>query len=162
MFVVMHLPLCLAGILLVMEFMVMAAVILVSTMADLSSSSTTLFITTLTLAFTIVATCAALVVLWQAGVLHKMITRIAPNQLQMHTGLNSNTLLLQLCLQRTRLLLQSDAHMTYSPILVHITPEGPHHTIYNSSRNPSSTQLFEPSPSNNDLIPTESYSVIDL
>ena len=125
-------------------------------------SHVTQFITTLTLASTIVAIFAAFVHLWQAGVLHKMITRIAPYQLQMRTGLNSYILLLQLCLQRTRLLLQSDAHMTYSPILVHITPEGVHRRNYNSSRSPPSTQLLEPFPSNNYLIPKVSHYAILL
>ena len=106
---------------------------------------------TMTTAPTIAAICVAFVVLCEAGV---------PYQQQMCSDLN-NILLLKYRGQRARIPLQSDAKMSYYPTLVHITPEGPHHTIYNISRNPSPTQLFEPSsPSNNDLKPTVSYSVI--
>ena len=106
---------------------------------------------TLTTAPTIAAICVAFVILCEAGV---------PYLQQMCSDLN-NILLLKYRGQRARIPLQSDAKMSYYPTMVHITPEGPHHTIYNISRNPSPTQLFEPSsPSNNDLIPTVSYSVI--
>ena len=97
--------------------------------SDLFSPWTTsISMSTMILAPTIAANCVAFVALYQIC-----------------TDLN-NIFIPQRWDQRARLLLQRDAKMSHYVNMVSRTPEGVIHTICNSRRRPSSTQLFESLP----------------